>query len=114
LFALLSTYTLSTSCSPLQCTQPLTLLLCMHAFRQLQSAVFNTAVFIDKYGKVLGRHRKGLPSFTEVRSQSRLVSIYIYIYMLAIYGVHCLLLLRACGPSLVYLAVISMYYLLVP
>jgi predicted amidohydrolase len=30
-----------------------------------KSAVFNTAVFIDKYGKVLGRHRKGLPSFTE-------------------------------------------------
>lgn len=30
-----------------------------------QSAVFNTALFIDKSGEIVGRHRKTLPSFTE-------------------------------------------------
>lgn len=30
-----------------------------------QSAVFNTALFLDKSGEIVGRHRKTLPSFTE-------------------------------------------------
>ncbi|CAB9506708.1 nitrilase/nitrile hydratase [Seminavis robusta] len=30
-----------------------------------QAAVFNTALFIDKSGEIIGRHRKTLPSFTE-------------------------------------------------
>lgn len=30
-----------------------------------QAALFNAAIFIDRHGEIIARHRKILPSFTE-------------------------------------------------